>query len=76
MPPGILLFCWLGQGLKAFIFSRSFVFACGFFLEAEQKKKEVNVYVFSHCGMLLFRLPKKQKKKKKIDFVKSFLIAS
>lgn len=75
VPTGILLFCWLGQGLKAFIFSRSFVFACGFFLEAEQKKKEVNVYVFSHCGML-FRLPKKKEKKKKIDFVKSFLIAS
>jgi hypothetical protein len=31
--------------------------------------------VFSHCGML-FRLPKKKEKKKKIDFVKSFLIAS
>jgi hypothetical protein len=74
VPPGILLFCWLGQGLKAFIFSRSFVFACGFFLEAEQKKGSKRLRVFTLRDVV--PVAKKERKKKKIDFVKSFLIAS
>ncbi len=35
------------------------------------KKKEVNVYVFSHCGML-FRLPKKKEKKRKLILLSRF----
>jgi hypothetical protein len=62
VPTGILLFCWLGQGLKAFIFSRSFVFACGFFLEAEQKKGSKRLRVFTLRDVV--PVAKKERKKK------------
>jgi hypothetical protein len=62
VPPGILLFCWLGQGLKAFIFSRSFVFACGFSLEAEQKKASKRLRVFTLRDVV--PVAKKERKKK------------
>lgn len=73
VPPGILLFCWLEKGLKAFIFFRSFVFACGFFLEAEQKKGSKRLRVFTLRDVVQVA---RKTEKKKIDFVKSFLIAS
>jgi hypothetical protein len=63
VPPGILLFCWLGQGLKALIFSRSFVFACGFFLEAEQKKGSKRLRVFTLRDVVVPVAKKTEKKK-------------